>query len=74
MVVSWLLLLLVTDGLGVCDGLVTLVAVLGAMVGVIEVFNSDVGILREAVIECDGPMMVRVEASSLERKTPTPLV
>ena len=74
MVVSWLLLLLVIDGLGVCDDLVTPVAVRGVMVGIVEGFNSDVGVLREAVIECDGPMMVRVEASSLERKRPIPLV
>ena len=66
MVLDWIC------GLG--DHPVPPAVVLGVMVGVVEVFNSDVGVLEEAVAEGVTPIVVRIEAFSLKCRTPTPLL
>ena len=59
---------------GVVDDIVPLAVVLGVLVGVVEVFISDVGVLEEAVVDGATPIVVRIEAFSLKRRTPRPLL
>ena len=70
MVLDWIC------GLG--DDPVPPAVVLGVMIGVVEFFNSDVGVLEEAVVEgvAEGvtPIVVRIEAFLLKCRTPTPLL